>query len=216
MAHQMPTDAPSMNRAFIKGVCPEEAGFGVYTVALGSIVGNLLTLEFALRFFLHKALGEEQPVQLMSVRRKELLPSNHLTNDSSLQYLIREANRKLRQLNQPERIDPSLVDLRDSLAHGRVFSGVGPQGPYRLLRFSRPPRPSATRVLVRIGTYCLVKKVSPPLREDRDAVQVLVCDELTEEWFQSKVQQTAEAVNKIQKVLQSLYPDQASIVEAAD
>jgi len=183
----MPTDAPSVNRAFIKGVPPEESRFRVYYPALGSIVGNLLTLEFALRFFLHEILGEERqpsckPVQLVRVCKGEWIPWNHLTNHSTLNRLIGEANKKLEELNRPERVDLSLVQLRDALAHGRVFSGVGPNGPYRLLKFSRP-------------------------RKEDGMVQVEVSIELTEEWLQSQVHQTAEAFNKIETVRQSLHPE---------
>jgi len=183
-----------MNRAFIKGVPPEESGFDY--LALGSIVGNLLTLEFALRFFLHETLGEERqpdskPVQLACVCKGQRIPCNHLTNYSALGCLIKEANKKLGELDRPERVDPSLVHLRDAIAHGRVFSNVHPTGPYRLLKFSSP-------------------------RKDDGMVQVEVSIELNQEWWRSQVQQTAEAVNKMQKVLLSLYPSQTPIVEAAD
>jgi hypothetical protein len=159
-----------------------EIQFNILYRDLGHVVGNLLGLEFHLRLFLSEALEtSQQPdaksTDLEGIHEGDWLPCNHLTNSSSLGPLIDEANVKLAELGYPERLDPTLADLRDALAHGRIFSTVSPSGPFRLVKFSRPTN----------GT-----------------VQVKVAIELTPEWLQLQIRRTTEEYRRIATVRRRL------------
>jgi hypothetical protein len=50
---------------------------------------------------------------------------------------MKKVNSELQALELSNRVDESLVKLRDALAHGRVLADV-PEGPFRIFKFSKP------------------------------------------------------------------------------
>ena len=105
---------------------------------VGTIVTNLQSFEFALRLFLSQSVGPADPtLHIDQLKSGDVVSLNHLTNYDSLRKVIRKANDRLAELGAPERVDESLVEVRDAFAHGRVFA-LRPDGPYRLVKFDRP------------------------------------------------------------------------------
>jgi hypothetical protein len=109
----------------------------LYTSMLGQIWGNFHSLEMALRNFLaardpRDAIQEGQTFDALAVG--DVVGETAFTDYASLGKLIAEFNQSVLE---KRRIDPALVDLRDALAHGRVWSLTG-TFPLRLLKFSKP------------------------------------------------------------------------------
>jgi hypothetical protein len=155
---------------------------------LGTILGNLLSLELLLRVFLYEALGEEERLgpksaHLQTVKVDEWVPKSHLNDYSHLRHLIDEANRELEKRARRESVDRSLADLRDDLVHCRVFVGTDASGPFRLVKFARP---------------------------QKDAVQVIVSTDLTARWFQYQAERTRRAAIGLEVVVGFLFPGAVS------
>jgi len=55
----------------------------------------------------------------------------------TLAQVMKKVNSELQALELSNRVDESLVKLRDALAHGRVLADV-PEGPFRIFKFSKP------------------------------------------------------------------------------
>jgi hypothetical protein len=147
------------------------------SLGIGRIIVNLQSLEFALRLFLYESVGPKDP----SLRPEQLsvgdtVPENPFTNYDKLGDLVRKVNKRLEARGVPDRIDGSLVDLRDSIAHGRAMA-LQPTGPFRLLKFSRPKA---------------------------GAVQVTTAVYLTPPWVAQQVKRTFEEVNKVIRLGRSL------------
>lgn len=105
---------------------------------MGRVTSNLLSLEFLLRLFLYDAVGpQSQGAQMFDLPVGSSTPENPLTNYDTLGQLIEKVNEVLEKRNLPDRIDASLVQVRDGFAHGRVLSKF-PNGPWRLVKFSKP------------------------------------------------------------------------------
>jgi hypothetical protein len=186
----MSTDISGKDRVFDAPNCekPTESHSDIVCQGLGTIVGNLLSLELLLRIFLQEtSAGQRQPgpklVRLESVQAGEWVPEDYLTNYSPLRPLIAKVNKELETRRRRESVDPSLADLRDALAHGRVFLGAYPAGLFRLVKFSEPKN---------------------------HRVQVAVCSELTDGWLESQIQRTQEASINLEVVLAILFPGAVS------
>jgi len=112
------------------------------TALLGGVVGNFQALEFLLRLFLG---GENEMFRLPLKRAKEgdTLPECQFTDWSSLGQLIGKANVRFLRLGLPQRLDTSLSNVRDALAHGRVFSPEN-EPDALLFKFSHPKRGRVT------------------------------------------------------------------------
>lgn len=140
---------------------------------LGKLVGNLQTLEFLLRAFLH-----EQPsaVPLCIPYGEDIfagpegtsVPLNDFTNWDSLGELIEKANQAFaHSCVQP--IDTSIVRLRDAIAHGRVSAPVAAEH-LRLVKFGKPKN---GQVIVEFNV------------------------ELSEAWFAEQTTRLANEINKM-------------------
>jgi hypothetical protein len=142
--------------------------------SIGKIELNLRSLEFALRLLLHdihdiKEGKNETVFNLMKVSINEHVPENYLSNYDTLAQLIKKVNFSLKDRNLPERIDYSIVILRDTLAHGRILANH-PEGPYRIIKFSKA----------------------------KDAmVQVESVFDITPEWLASQVKKTENEMQKM-------------------
>lgn len=148
---------------------------------IGSIVANLQSLEFALRLFLDETQGypnrqKDMPKNLTGLEIGEWVPENYFTNYDTLNQLIRKANVEMQKRGLSERIDESLVELRDAIAHGRVLS-LHPDGPFRILKFSKPI-------------------------DGKTQVEISV--DMTPEWFSQQIKRTQDEILKVIRIGQSL------------
>jgi hypothetical protein len=148
---------------------------------IGSIVTNLQSLEFALRLFLDETQGysdspKDIPVNLTGLNVGEWVPENYFTNYDTLRQLIRKVNSELQKRSLSERIDESLVELRDAIAHGRVLS-LNPDGPFRIIKFSKPID---------------------------HKTQVKISVDMTSEWLSQQTKRTHDEIMKVVRIGQSL------------
>ena len=111
---------------------------------LGGILGNLQSLEFSLRLCLSQLPGS--PIRNMytddfrSAPVGTLVPESDMSNYASLGQLIKKFNNTFEPSGST--IDLALVDLRDVLAHGRVFAGPD-EDHFRIVKFDKPDNGSA-------------------------------------------------------------------------
>jgi len=152
--------------------------------AMGDVLANLQSIEFCLRRFLYHLDGLQKPspdaahppFDLSNWREGDWVPETPLTNYDTLGDLIAKVNSALQARGFPERIDTSLTQLRDALAHGRVLS-LPPDGPFRLVKFSKP-------------------KVNK--------VRVAVSITLNHEWLRTGLRRTKGEIDKIMRLSQKL------------
>ena len=144
-----------------------------YAWDLGRLFGNFHSLEFALRSFLYSQADEPHSpfppgVSPYAGNVGDEVPVNAFTSYDSLAELIERYNRAVGHRAELI-IDPSLVDLRDALAHGRV-SAFSPEPPLKLLKYSRPSKDTPNRVWLTVALT------------------------LTPEWFTTQRQRTHQAI----------------------
>jgi hypothetical protein len=145
--------------------------------AIGEIFANLLALEFSLRFFLYESVGPQHAtLSLDQLTAGDCVPENPITNYDSLGKLVRKVNERLEALDVPERVDNSLVDLRDTLAHGRIYYSQL-DGPGKLLKFSRAKQ---------------------------GKVRVTTAIELTPQWLKEQNKRTVAELKKVVRIIHSL------------
>jgi hypothetical protein len=143
-----------------------------HATQLGKVIGNLLSLEYLLRLYLydralitpHEPFPKGFKLEATSVGSG--VPHNALTSYDSLKQLI-----KLYNVYVPAqlKLDESLVNLRDAIAHGRV-SAPAKDAPLKLMKFSDPRRGPIT---------------------------VVISEELSPEWFGEQVKRTHAAILKV-------------------
>lgn len=108
-----------------------------YVRGLGKLHGNLLSLEFSLRLFLRKKETGgrlDRAADTHGLKQGDITPKTAFTNYDTLGQLLEQYNALVCPAHQ---VDTGIVDLRDTLAHGRVFgNSVG--HPLRLLKFAKP------------------------------------------------------------------------------
>jgi hypothetical protein len=106
-----------------------------YFERIGEIVGAFQNLESAIRSYLYRHSGIEHQHPDYSVLAVGVeVPENDFTRFESLGSLFSRYNEKT-QSNL--RLDPSLVGLRDTIAHGRLFAASEKDAPMHLVKFSR-------------------------------------------------------------------------------
>lgn len=138
---------------------------------LGRLVGNLQSLELALRAFLQqlpgaRSFGLPYGTDVYAFPVGSEIPENELTSWDTLGQLLRRFNDEMRRQARPSIEQVGLVELRDALAHGRI-SADSDGGNLRLLKFSKP-------------------------RERRVRITFNEC--MTPEWFESKLTMTYAAL----------------------
>lgn len=137
------------------------------------MVGNLHSLEFALRAFLHKQNADEPQANHQDFRVGGLVPENSFTNYDSLGGLIEKFNAVV---ELTFRVALDLVALRDMLAHGRIASKSEGLFPMELVKFGKPKN----------------KMVSV------EAVAIMDA-----EWFKTKINLVYQQILKVVKASQS-------------
>lgn len=151
---------------------------------LGKLLVNFQSLEFVLRAFLYESEKDMErngssyrELKLDKLKEGDIVAENAFTNYDPLNVLIDKYNRNPKISSAGLTIDKSIIDIRDAIAHGRVF-GDTPQPPMTLWKFSKP---SNKRVTVTFSV------------------------QLTREWFNeqlSRVQRAAFVVTKALGMLQ--------------
>ena len=118
---------------------------------LGKLFGNLLSLEMAARLAI-ATLDKKHPLsvgpQLPQLTTGERVKVTPLTNGSSLMAILKQYNRAVPDDCQVS--SKQIVDLRDALAHGRMFGSGQDSEHFRLLKFAKRPDAQG-RVLVTLA-----------------------------------------------------------------
>lgn len=113
-----------------------------YSAHLGGLLANFQSLEFILRSYLQKH-SVPKPLETTTYGDSFYnypvgteLPENAITNFDTLGALIDKFNVQMNQKGLVK-IDRSLIDIRDALAHGRA-SSFEITDQMHLIKFSRP------------------------------------------------------------------------------
>ncbi len=126
---------------------PELDELGGHFYGVGQIIGNLHSLEVAIRIFLERIQLGHAPAprpDIFAIRQGDHLPETALTDFDSLGQLIDRYNARILAIDPDLAVDPSVVELRDALAHGRLLA-LEARRPLRLFRFG-PPREGTVEV----------------------------------------------------------------------
>jgi len=155
---------PQCSGATVSKLSPLE----LHALSLGKLLGNLQTIETGTRLFLAKA---DMIPELKKGDWAELTP---LTNNLDLRRVLEKYNKAAKNCRV---VIDRIVNLRDALAHGRVF-GRGPiQNVHslRLLKFKR--------------------------KAEAKKVQVEIAEEMTEGWFKENIEFLLNSLEKIRTAL---------------
>jgi hypothetical protein len=150
---------------------PEQAALQIIHL-MGELFGNLLSLELSLREILHAwevEVGACEVSHPDEWRLGSVVPENALTTNDNLADLVEKANRLFAMRGLTHRIDRSLVDLRNGLAHGRLAVIFQPHIRIVIWRFSAP-------------------------REGK--VKVRFAQDMTPDWLDSQIRRTYEEMLK--------------------
>jgi hypothetical protein len=109
---------------------------------LGKLLANFHSLEFILRSFLvNKEIASGSPFKeshrLWELRVGEEVSLNAFTNYDTLLKCIRKYNTIVKNHSEELKVDETLIDIRDAIAHGRV-SAQTLTSHMHLLKFSQP------------------------------------------------------------------------------
>lgn len=151
-----------------------------YALLVGKLVINLQGLELLLRTFLQEQPGADPTglpadQHIFSPTVGSILNLCPLTNWDTLGELIGKYNAIAEAKSRPT-LDPTLVDIRDALAHGRIAA----------LEFGTP-----TRLI----------KYSKPLKPHKKTVQVTFSALLNEDWFSKQVVRVSAAMQTVDGAL---------------
>jgi hypothetical protein len=155
-----------------------------YFKKLGILVNNLQTLEFWLRNYLI-TIEEKTGTQRGALehfnewKEGKLVEICAFTDDRSLSQLITEYNNWQTRLSSGSLIDNSIAEVRDSIAHGRVFIEECPERT-KLIRFNKPKG---------------------------DFVRIRSCIVLTEKWFDDQTDLIVKAILDIDHTIRKLKDD---------
>jgi hypothetical protein len=140
-----------------------------YNKGIGAIVMNLQALETVIRFFFFRKNSEQYPFPQSGGER--YVPSTSLTKYCQLRKWIRKFNSCLKQEELSKySISEGIVEIRDAIAHGRLFAPDPPSLPYTLWKFGEPVN---------------------------GRVEVKVCEVLTAEWLDNTSKLMAAEKDKV-------------------
>ena len=143
-----------------------------YAENLGRLVNNMQELEMLLRATLFQdeiARGISKQTDKRLVQG-EIIPENAYTNWDTLGALIQKYNKLT--ISTGLTIDETLVDIRDAIAHGRVFAYT-PTGISQLVRFYKP---------------------------ENNQVKVKFSVSMTDEWFGKAIGRFYDAIRRVDSV----------------
>jgi hypothetical protein len=110
---------------------------------LGQLLSNFHSLEFSIRLVLYKnQISNDSslmlPKDITRYNVGDSVPVNALTDYSSLNILITRFNNLVGRADPASKLDHKLIDLRDSIVHGRIaFEGSVPRERF-LMKFKKP------------------------------------------------------------------------------
>ncbi len=111
-----------------------------HATMMGRLLVSFQCLEYALRAFLyerrdppHEPLASGTDLDTMTFG--DVVTENAITRWDSLTHLIKRYNRAIGDGQLA--VDPSLVDLRDALSHGRMAASSSERN-FALIKFTRP------------------------------------------------------------------------------
>lgn len=114
-----------------------------YALSLGKIICNLQALELLLRAVLASRFPGEGAGLDESLPVGTVIAATPLTDYDQLRRLSRKFNDLMVEEGKPGIDYQRLVDVRDALAHGRVFTKVE-SNDFTLMKFGRPKDGSVT------------------------------------------------------------------------
>jgi hypothetical protein len=122
-----------------------------FHIGLGKLWVNFLSLDAVLRVFLGKVPGAAKTglpygTDIYSMPVGTELPITAISKLEYLSDLLESYNREVVSLGVGSPIEPSLVELRNSIAHGFVSTDVN-EGPMRLLKFQKS-KPGHVKIAV--------------------------------------------------------------------
>ncbi len=140
---------------------------------MGKLVGNLQSFEFLLRSCLYSSVGpQDATLNFDQLAVGDLVPENPLTNYDSLGDLIKKVNAQLEAAGRAERVDDSLVIVRDALAHGRV-TALRPHGPFRLVKFLKPMKHKViVAIAIDLSPQWLAEQINKTRQEAKKVYEV--------------------------------------------
>lgn len=143
-----------------------------YAENLGRLVNNMQELEMLLRATLFqdeitRGISKQTDKTLV---QGEIIPENAYTNWDTLGVLIQKYNKLT--ISAGLTIDETLVDIRDAIAHGRVFAYT-PSGINQLVRFHKP---------------------------ENNLVKVKFSVSMTDEWFGKTIGSFYDAIRRVDAV----------------
>jgi hypothetical protein len=113
-----------------------------YPESLGKLIGNLHSLEFALRGFLLNLNARGGPPRsapdYYQLRVGDPVDENEFSDWATLGGLIDRFNVYVLPRDRAVAIDTHTIELRDLLAHGRVFSKTADVQTLRIVKFAKP------------------------------------------------------------------------------
>lgn len=152
---------------------------------LGQIVTNLLSIELLIRAFLnYHPDTKEAHFNMDDIDNTPVgdeVPKNSLTNYDTLGVLIKKYNKIIRKIDTTLCIDKTVVDIRDFIAHGRLYGKDVTVFPLRMIKFDQPIN----------GKVKIIKK------------EVLETD-----WFCTQRRFTGKQIKNVQEALQLVIPPQ--------
>jgi len=146
-----------------------------HVMYLGKVIGNLHSLEIALRAFLDRLNPASSPhlpagKSYYQLQIGDSVPENAFTNFDTLGDLVDKYNAAMRQKNPDLLVDCSVVQLRDLMAHGRVSADAPDETRLAIIKFARPHNGS---------------------------VRVTDCALMTEQWFQGRIDFVRAQLEKV-------------------
>jgi hypothetical protein len=164
----------------------DTAAFETYALALGKVIARFHALEICLRKFLQAqeiSLNANKVwVQIKPEPVDQTVPLDSYSTYETLNNLIKRYNALVTAKSHTElTIDLSIIELRDALAHGRMWSQTGGGLPLQLLKFSKPVQGSVR-------------------------LTVLASDLLDESWLAAQATRVATETAKVVTAGAALYP----------
>jgi len=146
-------------------------------LAFGSLMNNVLSLEFLIRAFLLEAEGNPEDLSLKEGKLYELnegdeIPLNAFTRDKYFGQVVKKYNENTRIKEEGLSIDNTVVDIRNALAHGMIF-GLRTSPPLKLLHFSK----------------------------ERNKVRVKLNVLMTIDWFNEQIRQVRLATDNVEEAI---------------
>jgi len=150
-----------------------------HVIFLGKVIGNLHSLEIALRSFLNKLSPASSPglpagKSYYQLQAGDSVPENAFTNFDSLGDLVDKYNVAVGKNKPNLLVDRGVVQLRDLMAHGRVSADSPDEARLAIIKFDRPQN----------GT-----------------VRVTDCALMTKQWFQDHITFVRAQLEKVTQAL---------------